>query len=102
MSQPGRDEKYRRQYATNLAMTGLAGQVGCLTFLIVILSLVAGLWLDRVLDTRPLFTILLVLGSAPLALFITFRVAVRAAGSIRPLPPQSQTQPPSKEDEIGE
>lgn len=56
----------------------MGGQIGCVTLLIVFLALFGGLALDRVLDTKPLFTIVLLVGSAPLALFITFWIAMRA------------------------
>jgi F0F1-type ATP synthase assembly protein I len=56
----------------------VGGEVGCLTLIIVILALVVGLWLDRTFDTKPMFTIILLLGSAPFSLFLTFWVATRS------------------------
>lgn len=44
----------------------VAGQVGCLTFVIIVAALVLGLLLDRLLGTRPMFLILLLVGSMPL------------------------------------
>ena len=55
------------------------GQVGCLVFLVIFLSMVVGLLLDKYFDTRPLFTILLSVGSAPLLFFLVLLVVKRAA-----------------------
>lgn len=73
----------------------MGGQVGCITLLIVFLALFGGLALDRVLDTKPLFTIVLLVGSAPLALFLTFWIAMRAVNDLQktmPAPPPSSGQ----------
>ena len=61
---------------SNFAIIG--GEVGCLTLVIVLLAVFGGLWLDRLLGTRPLFTVGLVLASAPISLVLTFWVAKRA------------------------
>ena len=60
-------------------MLGVIGQVGCLTLMIVMLALGAGLWLDSRLDTRPLFALLLVLGSIPVTLYLMVRIVLAAA-----------------------
>ena len=70
------------------ASTALGAQVGCVTLLIVFAALAGGLWLDKQLDSKPMFTIVFVLGSAPLALFLTFWMAMR---QIRDM--QSNQQP---------
>jgi hypothetical protein len=72
-------EKIRREQALRLALLGLIGQVGCLTLVIIVAALVAGLWLDSRFDTRPLFTLVLVLGSIPVTLFVMFRLVLSAA-----------------------
>ncbi|MBM4424135.1 MAG: AtpZ/AtpI family protein [Chloroflexi bacterium] len=80
-------------------MAGIAGQVGCVTLFIVLVSLIGGLWLDRQFETKPVFTIILLLGSAPFALFLTFWMAMRAVKNIKPLPP---AEPKQKEEKTGE
>jgi F0F1-type ATP synthase assembly protein I len=52
--------------------------------LIVMLALVAGMWLDARLDSRPLFTIGLILGSVPVTLVIIFRTVLSAAQRLLP------------------
>jgi hypothetical protein len=53
-------------------------QVGCLTFLIAGIALAVGLWLDSRLGTFPRWTLILVLGSAPFALFGVFWMVRRS------------------------
>ncbi len=62
----------------NMTLAAVVGQVGCFTPVIIIGALFLGLWLDRTFDTKPLFTIFLILGSMPVALFVLFRI-VRSA-----------------------
>ncbi len=77
------DDKRQKQAEAfanaNLKLTAVAGQVGCLTLLIVFVALFLGLYLDRLLGTKPVFLIILVLGSAPLSLFLTYKIAINAA-----------------------
>lgn len=59
-------------------LAGVIGQVGCLTIIIIGVALGAGIFLDRFLDTRPIFTILLLVGSVPVSLYIIVRVTLTA------------------------
>ncbi len=70
----------------NMKVLTVGVEVGCSTLLIVLVAVIGGIWLDRVLGTKPLFTISLVLLSAPLSLVFTFLIAKRAARGIEPLP----------------
>lgn len=78
-------EKDRHQYAYNLTLAAVAGQVGCLTLVIIFAALIAGLWLDRSFATKPLFTILFMLASMPLTLYLMFRVVQGATNRIKPV-----------------
>jgi F0F1-type ATP synthase assembly protein I len=60
----------------------MAVQVGCLTFGIIIGSLIAGLWLDRFLDTLPLFTIIFLVGSMPVSWVFVFRLVIKTKAKI--------------------
>lgn len=86
MDNRGAGEGGQTQPAVNLALAGFAGQVGCLTLAIVLAALFAGLWLDNQFHTRPLFTLVLVIGSVPVTLFVMFRAALGAITRIRPAP----------------
>jgi len=82
------------QASFQLAFTVLA-QVGLLSLVIVIGALIAGIALDRVLETRPLFTVLLMLASFPALMYVIYRVAMRAVTRIQPDRP---AQPGVKEE----
>jgi F0F1-type ATP synthase assembly protein I len=78
-----------RQLISQYQVAGLAAQSGCLVVGVVLAAIVAGIWLDRALDTRPVFTLALVLGSLPLTIFLLFRLAIRtvsSAGAAEPPP----------------
>ena len=79
--------------AFGLALASLVSQIGCVTIVIVLGALVAGLWLDRTFDTRPLFTMLLLLGSIPVSLYSLVRIAFSAAAQLTPTPESSEDQP---------
>jgi ABC-type transport system involved in cytochrome c biogenesis permease subunit len=97
MSQPESQKKNRFQYALNLTMASIAGQVGCLTLVIIFLALFAGLWLDRYFATRPLFTIVLLIGSVPATLFLMFRVVKAATDRIKPVQNDALIKTPQEE-----
>lgn len=59
-------------------------QSGCLVVALVLVAVVAGIWLDRALGTRPVLTLVLVLGSVPLTLLLLFRTATRAVSAVKP------------------
>jgi MFS-type transporter involved in bile tolerance (Atg22 family) len=81
----------------------VGGEVGCLTLLIVIIALVVGLWLDRTFGTKPMFTIILLLGSAPFSLFLTFWVATRSIKRMTGFQTSEIVQAqPMKEEEISD
>ncbi|MEJ5241250.1 MAG: AtpZ/AtpI family protein [Anaerolineales bacterium] len=91
---PSRDP--RLQYAFNLTLASVAGQVGCLTLVVIFIALFGGLWLDKWMGTRPLFTILALAGSVPVTIFLMFRVVRAATERIRPvLPEKDNLEDPS-------
>ena len=66
----------RPQRAFNLALAGVAGLGGFLVLIIILGALFGGLWLDNVLRTKPLFTLVLVIGSVPVGIYVMYRVAM--------------------------
>jgi len=99
MSQPEKQGKERFQYAMNLTLASIAGQVGCLTLIIIFVALFAGLWLDRYFNTKPLFTIVLLIGSVPVTLFLMFRVVRAATSRIKPVQNSEETKTPIPEED---
>jgi predicted lipid-binding transport protein (Tim44 family) len=75
------DQKPRLQ---NLAYAAVAGQVGCVMVILIFGALFLGLWLDSQFGVRGPFTIILLLLSIPISLFLVIRMALRAVRSIQP------------------
>jgi F0F1-type ATP synthase assembly protein I len=65
----------------------MLAQIGLLTVGVVLFAIIGGLALDRALETKPLFTALLVVGSFPFTFYIIYRVAMQAVAKI-PAPPR--------------
>ena len=67
----------------NLTFVTVAAQVGCITLVIIFLALFAGLWLDARTGRRGVFTVILLILSAPVSLFITLRIALNMVSRIQ-------------------
>jgi F0F1-type ATP synthase assembly protein I len=74
-----------------LALASVVSQVGCVTIAVVLGALVVGLGLDRFFETRPLFTLLFLLGSIPASLYLLVRIALSAVAQLNP-PPVKKTR----------
>ncbi len=72
-----------RQGISNNFLIALITQVGCLTLVIILLSLLGGLWLDKTFNTRPLFTLLFLLAGTPLSVMAMVYVSRRAVTKIK-------------------
>ena len=84
MTQAGQSPGRKRPGQTlTMLLAGVLGQVGCLTLLIILAALVAGLWLDNQFHTRPLFVLILVLASIPVTLVLMFRLVLSIAPRLR-------------------
>ena len=94
MTQQGNQKKDGR-YALNLTIIGVFGQVGFLTLFIIVLALLGGLWLDKTFDTKPLFTVVLMIASVPLSLVLMYKVVMWATSRIKPA---DNKTPNSQED----
>ena len=85
----GDDRQQQTVFA--LALASAVSQVGCVTIAVVLGALVVGLGLDRFFDVKPLFTILFLLGSIPVSLYLLVRIALSAVAQLTP--------PPAKTDD---
>jgi F0F1-type ATP synthase assembly protein I len=85
---PGPDRTPR--ILTESQIAGLTAQSGCLVVGLVLIAVVLGIWLDRLLNTRPLITLALVLGSMPLTIYLLFRIAMRATAAGRQAAPRAE------------
>ena len=62
-----------RTIFTNLLIV-MIGQVGCLTLVIILAAVFAGLWLDQVFDTKPVFTLALLFAGIPVSVLVMLSV----------------------------
>lgn len=88
-----------KQKLLNLTLVGIVSQVGCLTLVIILASLFLGLFLDSRFNTRPWFTIGLVIVSIPVSLVLMVFV-VRTA--VKKLKPENSKQTKQEEHNLGE
>ena len=80
MRQPNTKGQDEFRTAVTMTVVWVAG----LTLVIIFGALLAGLWLDKILASKPIFTIVLLLVSIPVTLFLTFRVVRTATARIQP------------------
>lgn len=89
MNQPEKEQEIQ-QKRTNLALAAIASQVGVVTILIVIASMVGGLLLDKYFDTKPMFTLLLLIVSMPVTVFLMIKIVKSATDRIQPVNKKEQ------------
>jgi len=80
MSKSNRKGQDEFRVAVTMTVVWVAG----LTLFIIFAALFAGLWLDKILNSKPLFTIVLVLISIPVTLFLTVRIVRTTSARIQP------------------
>jgi F0F1-type ATP synthase assembly protein I len=81
MSQPEKPKGFTPSPIINLGVA-LASQIAIIVIGLVLVAVVIGLWLDRTLNTKPIFTILLIVGSGPVSLYLVFRLATNAVSKL--------------------
>lgn len=69
-------ESDRRAILKNLLIV-VVGQVGCVTLIVVLLSIRVGIWLDAYFGTSPLYTLALLFAGIPLSVLLMLVVARR-------------------------
>ena len=66
-----------------LSIAVFASQIGCLSLVIILAALFGGRWLDARLDTNPIITVVLMVGSVPIVLAASLWLAKRTASNNR-------------------
>ena len=66
-------EQKGRSILTNLLIV-LIGQMGCLTLIIILVSVLGGLWLDKIFDTKPVITLALLFAGIPVSVLLMLNV----------------------------
>ena len=67
----------------NTLLIVMIGQVGCLTLIIILASVFAGLWLDNTFGTKPVFTLVLLLAGIPISVLVMLFVARRTLARLK-------------------
>jgi len=81
------------QQAAQIAAAFVVGQSGCLIVVVTFGALVIGLWLDNHLASKPLFSVLFLLGSIPLTMFLIWRTGMNIARRVfKSIPPDSHKE----------
>ncbi|OJX47362.1 MAG: hypothetical protein BGO78_18030 [Chloroflexi bacterium 44-23] len=89
----------RKTRILNLTLASVAGQVGCVTLVIILAAVFGGLWLDNYYQTKPIFTIGLLIVSIPLSLAVMILVVRFAISKIKIN--KSETNSDQKEVDLG-
>lgn len=74
----------RRSRTWNLSIAGISALTGCVSLLITLVALVAGLWLDSLLGQRGPATLCLLGLSVPISLMLMIRIALALIRRIGP------------------
>lgn len=84
------------------AYTNLISQIGCTTSLasiiIIAVAFGAGQLLDNYLDTRGVFTVLFLVGSFPVTLYVILRIALSTAARAQALVADTETEPDTESE----
>lgn len=93
MSQTGESpEKKAALSKFNLTLAVVSGQVGCLTIIIILVAFLAGRWLDNQFGSDALFTVVLMVASVPVTLFVMFWVVKSVTARFARPPVQNSEQ----------
>jgi F0F1-type ATP synthase assembly protein I len=57
------------------------GQVGCLTLLVIMASVLGGLWLDKIFGTKPVITLVLLFAGIPLSVLLMLYASRKSLAS---------------------
>ena len=80
--------------AVTLTVVWVAG----LTLIVIFGTLLAGIWLDKIFNSKPILTVTFILISIPVTLFMTFRVVKRVTTRIQP---EKQNEVSKEEPHLG-
>lgn len=73
----------RRPGGFNTLLIVLVGQMGCLTLIVIAVSVLAGVWLDNSFHTKPIFTLILLLAGVPVSVVLMLLVARKTLEKFR-------------------
>ena len=75
------DKDHRNIFSTLLIV--LVGQMGCLTLVVILVTVLAGLWLDNTFHTKPVFTLVFLLAGIPLSVILMVYVGRKTLAKLK-------------------
>lgn len=66
-----------------MTLAAVVGQVGCIIPVLLLGALFVGLWLDRYLESKPFFTVLFIVGSGPISVYVLYRIVKSATSRLK-------------------
>jgi uncharacterized membrane protein len=93
MSQTGNSPEQKSELSRfNLTLAVVAGLVGLLTVVIILVAFLAGRWLDNQFGSDALFTVILMVASVPVTLIVMFWVVRSVTARYAKTPVQNSEQ----------
>lgn len=94
-------ERDRPQYSFGATLALVTGMVVLVVGFCVISALIGGVGLDRLLGTKPIFTVALIVAAGPVSLFLVYRFASAALSRMTPPLPSRQGKMKRYDEEGG-
>jgi len=89
----------KQKSSLNISLLIVVGLVGVLTLVILLGAVLGGIWLDNTYNTKPTFTIILIIASIPVSLVVMF-VVVRSAA--KRITAQLKSEPSKPKEEVAD
>jgi F0F1-type ATP synthase assembly protein I len=67
--------------------------MGCLTLVVILITVLAGLWLDNTFHTKPVFTLVLLLAGIPLSVILMVFVGRKTLARLKEQEESGQKKP---------
>jgi len=83
MSSQKKGSALSKQNKKNMLLAALLGQIGVLTLVIVLAAAFGGMALDARFDTKPWFTVVLLIASIPISLLLMVWIARKTVAKIK-------------------
>lgn len=94
----GKQKRTPARRIRNLSIAGILGVTGCLTMVIALSALFIGLWIDNMMGRRGPATVILLIASVPLSLYLMVRITLFLTGKLDP-PENSHVEAPFPQEE---
>jgi hypothetical protein len=72
----GDKHKSTLPFLVNTTVVKVLVQAGCITFIVGLLAIFGGLWLDGLIGTRPWLTVLFVTISMPIVMWLIYKITI--------------------------